>query len=54
MSDDSFDSEIALLEKYMCILGGEILAANFLVTGREIPASESVVIFSRIINSYNH
>jgi TolB-like protein len=39
-----------LVEPNQAIQVGKILAANYLVTGTVIPASESVVIFSRIIN----
>ena len=39
-----------LVEPNQAIQVGKILAANYLVTGSVIPASESVVIFSRIIN----
>ncbi|MBA7566199.1 hypothetical protein ES708_07887 [subsurface metagenome] len=39
-----------LVEPNQAIRVGKILAANYLVTGSVIPASESVVIFSRIIN----
>ncbi len=39
-----------LVEPNQAIPVGKILAANYLVTGSVIPASESIVIFSRIIN----
>ncbi len=39
-----------LVEPNQAIQVGKILAANYLVTGTVIPASESVLIFGRIIN----